>query len=131
MTFVMTSGYENDRAGTLVHWVSRAADEPPLVSVAVPKGHAIEPLIRDSRAFALCVIDPEDRRLRGAFAHACAPDERSDPFDSLEVRALTTGSPVLARSPLVLDCEVVRHFDLEADHEFYVGQVVNAILKID
>ena len=129
--FVMTSGFEGDRAGTLVRWVSPAAEDPPLVSVAVPKGHAIEPLIRDSRAFALCAIDPEDKRLRGAFAATCAPDERGDPFDSFGVRTLTTGSPVLGRSTFVLDCEVVRHFDLEADHEFYVGLVVNAIVPAD
>lgn len=35
-----------------------------------------------------------------------------------------TGSPVLLRSIVAFDCEVVRHFDLEADHELFVGQVL-------
>lgn len=126
-SYVMTSSFEGDRAGVLVSWVTRAAEDPALVCVAVRKGHAIEPLIRDSRSFALCRIDNDDRLIRKTFNDERAPDERGDLFASIEVRTLATGAPVLKRSTLVLDCEVVRHFDLEADHELYVGQVVGAV----
>jgi flavin reductase (DIM6/NTAB) family NADH-FMN oxidoreductase RutF len=125
-TYVLTSAYDGERAGVLVEWVAPAANEPLLVSVSVLKGHSIEPLIRDSRAFALCRVDPADRLILKKFAVRCAPDERSDPFDSMPVRTLKTGSPVIERSAVALDCEVVRHFDLEADHELYVGHVVAA-----
>ena len=126
-SYVMTSAYEGERAGVLVSWVTRVADEPALVCVAVRKGHAIEPLIRDSRAFALCRVDAEDKLVRRTFSDTRPPDERGDLFDSIAVRTLATGAPVLSRSTLALDCEVVRHFDLEADHELYVGQVVGAL----
>jgi len=125
-TYVLTSAYDGERAGVLVEWVAPAASEPLLVSVSVLKGHSIEPLIRDSHAFALCRVDPEDRLIAKKFGVRCAPDERGDPFDSMHVRTLATGSPVIDRSAVVLDCEVVRHFDLEADHELYIGQVVAA-----
>lgn len=53
-----------------------------------------------------------------------APD--GDPFDTLSTRTLVTGSPVLAQSMGAIDCDVMRHFDLEADYEMYIGTVVGA-----
>jgi flavin reductase (DIM6/NTAB) family NADH-FMN oxidoreductase RutF len=46
----------------------------------------------------------------------------------LETRTLVTGSPLLGRSIVALDCEVLRHVDLEADFEIYVGQVLSAFV---
>jgi flavin reductase (DIM6/NTAB) family NADH-FMN oxidoreductase RutF len=53
-----------------------------------------------------------------------APED--DPFDSFSVCGLKTGSPILTCAIAAIDCEVARHFDLEADHELYVGQVMDA-----
>ena len=86
--WVMTSAFEVKRSGTLVQRVQLCADEPLLISVAVRKGHAIEPLIRDSHAFAICRIDPEDRLLTRKFAQPKAPDDSTDLFDSIEVERL-------------------------------------------
>lgn len=126
--FVMTSQFEDSRTGVLARSVQPAADEPLLVSVSVRRGHAIEPLIRDSHAFAICRVDPEDKLVRRLFDHdnADEPEGQHDPFHALPCEALRTGSPILRRSIMALDCEVVRHFDLEADCELYVGQVVAA-----
>ncbi|MCA9299278.1 MAG: flavin reductase, partial [Phycisphaerales bacterium] len=112
----------------MVHSVQPCAIEPLLVSVSVRKGHSIEPLIRDSHAFALCALHPDDKLIPRKFAEHEAPDHPGDPFDSLPTRILQTGSPVLERATVALDCEVVRHFDLEADHELYVGHVVAALI---
>jgi flavin reductase (DIM6/NTAB) family NADH-FMN oxidoreductase RutF len=123
-TFLLTAKFDDRRSGMLVHWVQPCAEEPALVAVAARKGHSIEPLIRDSRSFAICRIDMGDRLLFRKFASHQPPDEEGDPFDSIEVESLVTGSPVLSRATAVLDCVVVRHFDLEADHELFVGQVL-------
>ncbi|MEL6328339.1 MAG: flavin reductase family protein [Planctomycetota bacterium] len=124
--FVMTSSFEGDRAGTRALSVQPAATQPLLVCVAVRKGHAIEPLIRDSRVFGLCLTDPGDRLLSRKFPIGGEPAgaDEVDVFDSLATFEMRTKAPLLDRSPLVLDCEVVRHFDLEADHELYVGLVL-------
>lgn len=126
--FVMTSSYEDKRAGVRLRSVQRCADEPVLLAVASRKGHAIDPLIRDSRAFAICLIDPADRLLARAFPPAQQdpePDEdEHDPFDAIQTEELATGSPLITRAVAAFDCEVVRHFDLEADHELFVGQVM-------
>lgn len=125
-TWVMTAAHEGARGGIIVRWVQRCASEPLLVSVSVRKCHALESLIRDSRSFALNLIDESDRLLLRKFDTYHAPDEASDPFDALEVQTWGTGSPILRRARAALDCEVVRHLDLESDCELFIGQVHEA-----
>ncbi len=123
-TFVMTACFENKRNGMIVTRVMKAADDPACVCVAVPSGQRLATLIRDSHAFGLCMIDPGSRLMHKKFG----AEETADPFDMLEVRTLVTGSPLLSRCTISLDCEVLRHLDLEADHEIYVGQVLSAVV---
>lgn len=133
--FVMTAVHGDNRAGVVVKSVQACADEPLLISVAIRKGHAIEPLIRDSHAFAICWIEDDDRLSLRTFARDASvepdADERPDPFAAFAIKTLATGAPILKHAKLVLDCEVVRHFDLEADHELYIGQVVAAQIADD
>lgn len=127
--FLMTSAHQRARAGVLVRYVRRCADEPVLVSVAVRKGCRLESIVRDSHHFAVCVIDPTDRLVLKLFEEAASRKgeaRRGDPFDTLPHAALATGSPIPARALAALDCEIVRHLDIEADHELYVGRVIAA-----
>lgn len=121
--FIITARFEDDRSGVRVLSAMPCATEPVLVAVAARKGHSIEPLIRDSHHFALCVVSPSDRLLIQKFPMGSEP-RGGDPFDAVSTLSLGTGSPVPARCPAAFDCEVVRHFDLDADHEIYVGQVL-------
>lgn len=147
--FLMTARHESARRGLLVRRVMTCADAPPSVCVSFPKGHPISPLVRDSRGFALCAVDPADRVLLrlfeqrggvlaapshngtasglsphaapGAGAHDAAP---SDPFISLEIESLHTGAPLLKRCRFALDVRVTMHLDFESDHEIYIGTVL-------
>lgn len=125
-TFVMTASFEGKRAGVMVRSVQPCAEEPLLICVAARKGHWIEPLIRDSHAFAICRVAPDNRLIQRKFSTELADHDeaRGDPFDAFPTETLVTGSPVLLRSIVAFDCEVVRHFDLEADHELFVGQIL-------
>ena len=136
--FVMTSAHDGTRAGMRVRSVQACADDPLLISVAARKGHKIDPLIRDSRCFAVCVMAPGDRLVDRAFPCEAAParangdgngahpdPSESDPFDALPHSTLVTGAPILDRAIAVFDCEVARRIDLEADHELFVGQVMS------
>ena len=122
--FIITSAHDDERAGARVTSVQVCATAPLLLCVASRKGHRIEPLIRDSHAFAVCLVAPTERRVLRKFPQDSPGEEGVDPFDSMLVETMVTGSPVMARSLAVFDCEVVRHFDMEADHELYVGQVM-------
>lgn len=125
--YVMTGAHEGKRSGMLVKWVSQCADQPPLLAVAIFRGHWVETLIRDSHCFGLCLLDPTDRLTARKFAETGPRDNSKkdiDPFDALQVETLVTGAPLLKRSPVVFDCLVVRHLDLEADHSLYIAQVM-------
>lgn len=135
--FVMTSAHDGKRAGMRVRSVQACADDPLLISVAARKGHRIDPLIRDSRCFAICVMAPGDKLIDRAFpfekgvarsngtTNGVHHDEHEDdPFDALNARTLSTGAPILDRAIAVFDCEVARRIDLEADHELFVGEVM-------
>jgi flavin reductase (DIM6/NTAB) family NADH-FMN oxidoreductase RutF len=122
--FVLTAAYESKRSGMIVRWVQPCAEEPQLIAVAARRGHSIEPLIRDSHAFAICRMEADDKLLARKFAVHRPPDDMGDPFDAVGVETMVTGSPIIRRSTLVLDCEVVRHFDIEADHEIFIGRVL-------
>ena len=122
--FLMTAGFEDERSGIRVLTANQCSVEPVLLAVSAQKGHSIEPLIRDSRHFALCVVDPEDRLLNQKFPQGGEPAGGGDPFDSIPHERLVSSSPIPTRCIAAFDCEVVRHFDLEADHEIYVGQIL-------
>jgi flavin reductase (DIM6/NTAB) family NADH-FMN oxidoreductase RutF len=122
---IMTAKHEDSRAGMRVLTVQQCAEEPILVCVAARKGHFIEPLMRDSHHFGLCVVGADDRLPLRKFPED-PEDATEDPFDAFPTLTLASGSPLLKRGRAVLDCEVVRHFDLEADHEIYVGLVLDA-----
>ena len=120
----MLARHDGECAGVIVRSCQVCADDPLLVGVAVRKGHAIEPLIRDSRSFSLCVVRPDDKLVMRKLGEQTPPDERTELFASVPLRTLRSGAPVLKRAIGAIDCEVVRHFDLEADCELYVGQVL-------
>lgn len=122
--FVMTSSFEGKRGGVIVKSVMPVAEEPMLLAVAAWKGHGLEPIVRDSHHFAVSMIDPEDRVLIRRFTGHLS--EHSEQFDSVATERLVSTSPVLSRSIIAIDCEVVRHFDIEADHELYIGLVLGA-----
>ncbi|UCD73769.1 MAG: flavin reductase [Phycisphaerales bacterium] len=119
--FLLTSAHEGLRSGVLARWVQQCSLNPPLVMVALPKGSPVEPLIRDSHSFALCQISDGDRFLTRKFS--IMPDRSEDPFDTLSTFPAPSGSPVVRRAMSYLDCEVVRHVELESDCRLYVGEV--------
>lgn len=135
VTCLMTSAYEDARAGMLVHGAMVVSHEPPTIALACRKGHAIDPIIRDARCFALGVVDPNDKLVHRRFNFAetavspMADPDATDPFDPFPDIRMATGSPILERCPIWLDCQVVRHFDLESEHELFVGLVLGVRVR--
>jgi flavin reductase (DIM6/NTAB) family NADH-FMN oxidoreductase RutF len=119
--FVLTSAHETARSGVLVDWVQRCSSSPHMIMVGIQKGLSVEPLIRDSRFFALCQLPEEDRYLRRKFAHAHRPNE--DPFIAIVTRSAPRGSPIIERAMSYLECELARRIDLESDFAVIIGQV--------
>ena len=120
--YVMTASRGRASGAVLASWVQQVSYEPPLVSVAIPRGRGIAPLIRDSRAFALSQIHPDDRLLPRRLR--LTDDRDWTVLDTIPHETLATGSPCIKAAMAVLDCQVLRHLDVEADHELYIGHVV-------
>ena len=119
--FILTAAFKDTRKGVLVDWVQQCSALPPMIVAAVATGLPVVPLIRDSHSFALCQVRADDRLLERKFAGPHEIDD--DPFDTLSTVSAPSGSPVLQRALSFLDCEVVRHIDLETDFGLYVGRV--------
>lgn len=101
---------------------------PCLVSVAVVSGIWIDPLIRDSRRFVLSALASNERVL----ARRLAMDDRprgADPFEGIALERFASGACYPTDALLALECEVVRHLDMEADHQLYVGRVLACVWR--
>jgi cob(II)yrinic acid a,c-diamide reductase len=120
----MTAWHESRRAGVLVETVQVCGEEPPLLCVAMKSGHWIEPIIRDSHSFAICILDQADRLTLRKFVGPEGSREPGDPFDCLPCERLVTGSPVIRRAIAAFDCRVTRHLDIDDTHSLYIGTVM-------
>lgn len=129
-SYLMTAAFEGQRGGMVVSSVQRCCDDPALLCVAARKGHAIDPLIRDSRGFAVGIIPEGDKMIprKFRFDHTAVSPViepiADDPFEAIPTTTMITGSPLLTRCPVWFDCEVTRRIDLEANYELFVGRVM-------
>ncbi len=123
-SFLLTSAYGELRSGVIVRCVQQVAMHPPMLLVAMEKGQPLSPIIRDSRNFALCVLAKDDRVTTKIFA--TSPDQGVDAFLTIPNLVVPGGSPVPLRALGYIACELVRHLDIEADYEVYIGMVHHA-----
>ena len=121
--FLLTASHGISRNGMLVSRVQQSSNTPPCVIVSVPKGQPLSPLIRDRRAFALCELAEGDLLLNRLFAK---PRELhgDDPFLGLALVETPLGLPVPRCIASWVECELIRHMDIESDFEVYVGRAV-------
>jgi flavin reductase (DIM6/NTAB) family NADH-FMN oxidoreductase RutF len=124
--FLITTAYGDVRDGRIVERVQQCGTQPAMLLVAMEKGHPLSPLIRDSRTFALSLLDPSERMLLRVFG----PDRRigDDPFLTYPHQVGAMGAPIVTRAVAWFDCEVVRHLDMETNFELYIGLVRAAAL---
>lgn len=127
--FIMTAASDGLRAGILTRWVQICSFHPPQIMVSLPTGTAIEPLVRNSRAFAICQLASDERSLIRRF-DPCQ-NRNDDIFLTLPCRQAPSGAPVLENAISCLDCELIRHVDLDADHRLFVGRIHHGKLMDD
>ena len=123
-TYVLTCCHDQFRDGIITKWVQQCSSEPPMLVVAISKGRPIEPMLRDARAFALCMVSPTDKSALRLFGNDHEPDD--DPFLSLAIKTAVTGMPILSQSIVWFDCKLEGHLSPDADCRLYLGQVVAA-----
>lgn len=125
-TFVLTCCHGQYRDGIITRWVQQCSDDPPMLVVAIKKGQAIEPMLRDARAFALCMVLENDRQALRLFGNDHDPED--DPFLSISTTSALTGMPILENAIAWFDCKLEGHLSPDADCRLYLGHVIAATL---
>jgi len=120
--FLLTAHHGEARTGLLTPWVAPCSDDPVLLTVSVPRGSLVEPLIRDSRRFALGVPSPDDRLISRRFHSALERDE--DPFVGLAMHDLPNDGLIPAACDHWIECVLSGHLAPESGHRVYLGLVV-------
>lgn len=126
-TFVLTCKHDQFRDGIITNWVQQCSSDPPLLVVAITKGQPIEPMLRDARAFALCMVPKNDKRVQRLFGRRHEAED--DPFLSIQTDSAVTGMPILQNSIAWFDCKLEGHLSPDAECRLYLGQVVAAYVQ--
>ena len=125
--YLLTASHGGTRHGLLVDRVQHCADDPPTISISVRKGHVLSPLIRDAARFGLSELAPQDRILTRLFGRPAELID-DDPFLGHDLVSLEESHevPIPRCAASWVSCELLRHLDIESDHELYIGRVVAA-----
>jgi flavin reductase (DIM6/NTAB) family NADH-FMN oxidoreductase RutF len=81
-------------------------------------------MLRDARAFALCMVQPTDKQVQRLFGRD--HEKEDDPFLALTTTTAATGMPILKQSLAWFDCKLEGHLSPDADCRLYLGHVVEA-----
>lgn len=119
--FVVTTERNGQRDGLLASWISQAAFDPPMVSVAVQKSRHLLELLGVGQRFTVNILSKDNGSMFKNFAKPYEPG--CDRFEGLAV-SVGKGGPVLTQSVAYLDC-VTRAMVEAGDHVLVVGEIVN------
>jgi flavin reductase (DIM6/NTAB) family NADH-FMN oxidoreductase RutF len=124
--YVVGSRAGERRNAMTLNWATQVSSDPKLLGISVEKEALTHELIVAGGAFALCVVDREDRAIVRKFTKPVEVDLAARTLNGFPFSdAVVTGSPVLDQAVAWVDCRVHTSVDL-GDHTLFVGQVVDA-----
>ena len=118
--YVVTTERNGQRDGLLASWISQAAFDPPMVSVAVQKSRHLLELLGVGQRFTVNVLSKGNAGMFKNFGKPFSPG--MDRFEGLNVTN-GKGGPVLADCIAYLDC-VTRTMVEAGDHVLVVGEII-------
>ena len=107
--------------------VTQVSFEPKLVAVSIEEEAVTHELVRDGGAFAVNVLDREDRAIVRKFTKPVeveGSNANGFPFTDAPV----TGCPVLETAAAYVDCRVWKTVDVGTS-TLYIGEVVDAAFQ--
>jgi flavin reductase (DIM6/NTAB) family NADH-FMN oxidoreductase RutF len=119
--YILTTMKGDEKHGMIASWVSQVSHTPPLLMVAIRNNRRVHPIVKEAGAFALHVLDIEDKQTIGRFKMP-NPEQR---FKDADCITLETGCPVLKDKLAYMDCKLVDTIDT-GDHTLFVGEVLAA-----
>jgi flavin reductase (DIM6/NTAB) family NADH-FMN oxidoreductase RutF len=123
--YVVGSRAGERRNGMTLNWATQVAFEPKLLAISVEQAAVTHQLIAESGAFALNIIDREDRAIVRRFVKPVEADSQAQTLNGFPYHDGKTGAPILDQAVAYLDCEVTQQADV-GHHTLFVGKVVDA-----
>lgn len=122
--WIVTAASEGRRGGLVATFVSQASIAPrqPRVCVGIARQHATWELIQQSGAFALHLLATD--QVEWAWRFGLQSSRQADKFAGLEIKAGTTGCPLLSFAHSWLECRVEAGWD-SGDRTVFLGEVLD------
>ena len=105
----------------LTSWISQAAFDPPMLSLAVKKERPILAKLASGATFAVSVLAKNNMNVYKNFAKPFAPD--LDRFEGLKVESDQHGNPILSEAVSYLSCVVKGQVEA-GEHVVLVAEIV-------
>ena len=122
--YVVTVAHEGDEHGMTANWLTQAAFEPPMVTVAVENTSKTIGMIRDSHHFAVNVLLKGQRDLAGKLGRSA--DQAPQKLKGIKTKpGPVSGTPVLVDCLGWVECRVVATLPA-GDHTLVLGEVMAA-----
>lgn len=118
------------RNAMTVSFVSQVATNPKLIGMGVLKDAVTHGLIEAGGAFALNLIDREDKAIVRKFVKPVEVDEAALTLNGFPFHDGRAGAPILDQAVAFIECEVRQAVDC-GDHTWFVGEVVDAAFQKD
>lgn len=125
---VVTSASRDETGGLLASSVMSTSFNPPMVALALGKGHRTTKLVEESRAFAVNWLSYDKLPAMEKLAQPTPAGVK----DKLSMCGLNyrrgdkTGAPILSQAAAYLECGVSWSRE-SGDHVLYIGEVLEAM----
>jgi flavin reductase (DIM6/NTAB) family NADH-FMN oxidoreductase RutF len=126
--YIVGSRSGERRNGMTCNWVTQLGFDPKLLGVSVEKDAVTHELISEGAAFALCIVDREDRAIVRKFTKPVEVDVEARTLNGFPFHDGATGAPILDQAVAYADCEVRSTVDV-GSHTLFLGEVVDAAFQ--
>jgi flavin reductase (DIM6/NTAB) family NADH-FMN oxidoreductase RutF len=120
---IVTTQFEEHRAGVTVSAFSSLSLEPPQIVICLSKDVRAVPLIFESRYFVVNILAAQQQHFSDVFGGRVPLPEGADRFDSVTVKVGVTGAPIIDPCLAYLECHVKSTHDGDT-HWIIIGEVI-------
>jgi len=118
--YVLTTRVDDIINGMIASWVTQVSHEPPLVMAAIHPNRYPHGLVEKSRAFALHIIDPEQKEMLNIFKGP-NPEKK---FSNMPWEPGRTGAPILKDCLAWLEL-TVKEYHTPGNHTLFIGEIID------
>ncbi|MGC8924244.1 MAG: flavin reductase family protein [Candidatus Micrarchaeia archaeon] len=126
-TLLISARYGEKESVMAADWCTPLSFEPKLFGVAVGKKRFTHSLIVHSKSFAINLVSPEMKEKM----IICGTKSGKD-IDKFRIAGLGKEegklTVLVSDSPASIECRVIKEIDV-GDHTFFVGEVVNSVIR--